>query len=85
MIHNKKDKISQLWQFRCEHVDVVSGHLIIGARRETEKTNEFVIGLHVTGVNFATVYITINGLGFEPPWGRRFPTDPQANTTRSVQ
>ena len=37
MIHNKEDKISQIRQFRCEHVDVVSERLRIGARRETEK------------------------------------------------
>jgi hypothetical protein len=81
MIHNEEDKILGIRQFRCEHVDVVSGSLRIGDRRETEKTNKFVIGLHVMGVNSATVYVTINGLGFESPWGRNFPTNPQANTT----
>lgn len=59
MIHSKKDKIIQIRKFRCENLDVVSGDLRIGDRRETEKkkTNKFVIGLHVMGVNFATVYI----------------------------
>ena len=36
MIHNKEDKILQIRQFRCEKLDVLSGALRIGDRRETE-------------------------------------------------
>jgi hypothetical protein len=37
MIHNEEDKILQIRQFRCEHVDIMSGSLRIGDRREKKK------------------------------------------------